>query len=94
MLAQDGELRDVIIKAFAREDLTTSETLAFLMYWDQTWKGYEWTFRELPRGDLPIARWRSNYGSSPVLLELWDAIKIQYRTEFVDFIDSEILSRE
>jgi len=56
----------------------------------QVWLGWEWTFKEIPREEIPIAAW-NNFLQGETTRQFWEANKYRYEPNFVEFVDENVL---
>ena len=77
-------------KVAAGDELTPGEQLALDIVRRNSMRLREWTYRELPIGELPIEQWKRGLDSIGVR-DFWAQEKDEYDAEFVVFIDSQII---
>ena len=84
-------LREAMIKYFQGAELSNQEDFMVEMFWRQNFTVVEWTFKELELAELPLEGWRDTW-SSPGVLDKWNENKFRYSSEFVNFIDTNIVA--
>jgi len=85
IVAENPALANLLVKATNNEELTQSEQLRLNMYNYRVLMNMQWTFRELPRSDLPIETWRRN-AAQPYRRQYWEKREAEFYPEFVRFM--------
>lgn len=87
------ELARISVKAGSSQQLTPEEQLQLDAYNDRMFVSWEWEFFESENGrlTLPVAGYRNGMITSPGARERWEQTKFQYRDEFVQFMDQDII---
>ena len=92
MIVEDADLTDALFVP-ADRDRNEVQMEVFQVYWDNIFKGFEWTFRELSLEEIPIERWAWNFDINPRIIEVWDGMKDQYDVDFVEYIEQHAIKR-
>ena len=95
LVLENQSLAELLVKGVAEgiDQLTPAERLQFQHLESRILKAQEWSFRELPRQELPIEQWKDNTRreSWPIACE---RTKNQFDPEFVQFVENEIVIEE
>jgi hypothetical protein len=67
-----------------------SQNVIVSFYWGNVLRGLEWTFKELPRNELPTEKWRMALDHE-WLLPRWGRLKTIYDPEFVEYMENYVL---
>ena len=88
------ELARIAVKAEHGEALNPVEQLQLDSHYDRLFVSWEWEFFEAQAGriEIPVVGYRSSM-SSPGVRERWEQRKSMFSTEFIDFMDAEIVGR-
>ena len=63
-------------------ELDVEENLVRTLMGDNTFRINEWSFRELPRNELPLEAWRQIMVSYPGAREVWEQRSNRYDSEY------------
>ena len=90
LFLEDADLPRIFYDT-APSDRTESEKRIVSYYWSNLMRGFEWTFIELPKDELPTEKWRRSIDCE-FILESWDRQKPTYDAGFVEYFEANILS--
>ena len=88
---ENADMVSIFNKVEFGEELTPGEQLALDLIQRNAMRLREWTFRELPKEELPIEQWERAF-SSDMTRNFWIREKHEYESEFAEFIDNVLLS--
>lgn len=94
LLAGNDALAELRYKEVAGIEMTPQERNRWESYLMRVWSSREWTFRELPREDLPVEGWRRVTAEQPVMRELYEREKARFDPEFTAWFDENVLGGE
>ena len=91
-LFENAELAELLLKDRGNEELTSLEQYRLDLLAGRILLTREWSFRELPRSELPIARWRRFTQGFPSVRTAYDRNKGSYDPDFEEWFEENILN--
>jgi len=94
LIAENADLAAVWAKVVAQDysQLTPAERAQATALESRVLRAQEWSFRELPRQELPTNLWRRN-SRRESWRSLWNEIRDDLDPEFVEFMEEEVINR-
>ena len=92
-ILENPELSELILKDRGNQELTALEQYRLNLFAGRMLQTREWAFRELPRSELPSARWRSATEGFPTLRKVYESNRGSYNPEFEGWFDDNIINK-
>ena len=94
LILEHPHLADLYVKVGGGLDqLTAAERIQMLAWGRRTLDALEWTFRELPRQELPVERWRQITAGEDWRENVWDQNKNGSDPDFVLWMEENIIDQ-
>ena len=100
LLVSDDSLGEAVLRDRNGEDLSELDLLKLDNFLLGTLSKWEWEYRQNFSGliadeNLPVNDWRAVFSSFPEMGKLWsdEAFTIRFASDFVQFMDENIVSR-
>jgi len=98
VIANEGQLAEIWVKYDNDETLSQSEMFQLRVMRNMTLETYAAIYREVTLGllserDIPIRQWASTLQSRP-MRDYWNDAKVDQDPEFVQFVESRVLTHE
>jgi hypothetical protein len=92
-------LAEIIVKARNSEPLTDAEDLMLFNRRLRLLRGFEVQHREYMEGTVDsLPNWKTHFykgqGRNPPLIEVWDEAKGALRSEFVQYVEENVIKRQ
>ena len=94
LLAESDALAELRYKDITGVEMTPQERDRWESYLMRVLITREWSFRELPREDLPVETWRRVTREQSVLRELYEREKASFDAEFTAWFDQNVMGSE
>jgi len=94
LLAENDALAELRYKDIAGMDMTPQERDRWESYLMRVLVTREWSFRELPREELPVETWRRVTLEQTTLRELYERERESFDPEFTAWFDENVLGLE
>jgi len=89
---ENAELADLLLKDRSKAELTELERYRLDLLASRILLTREWTFRELRRSELPVARWRRATEGMPSMRAAYERNKGTYDPEFEEWFEENIIN--
>jgi hypothetical protein len=91
-ISDNAELAELVLKDASNEELTPLEQIRMGALAMRVLLTREWSFQEVPRSELPIARWRRSTQNSPAIRASYWLNKDSFDPEFAEWFAENILN--
>ena len=89
---ENAELAELVLKDRNKQELTELERYRLDLLAARIILTREWTFRELPRSELPTERWRRATEGMPSMRTVYERNRGTYDPEFEEWFEENILN--
>ena len=89
---ENAELAELLLKDRNQEELNELERYRLDLLASKIVLTREWTFREIPRSELPIERWRRATEGMPSMRIVYERNRGTYDPEFEEWFEKNILN--
>ena len=82
---------EVLLKPIS--ELSAEELLISRLMWTNSILAFEWSFRELPRDELPVGNWRRLMETYPSLQDIWEQSYNNYNSAFTQWFIENVIDK-